>query len=213
MASVVDKLVSSFPQIPPLDPSKKYQLVIDQARGEYNRIYDVYSRASAEIEPLTKHWEKRYQSIEVLPTTQEKLKEELSKNIDQYIKYRQMREDTYRILKIFDEAIVECTPPLLDVETLVVLGKLNAKISDIQQAYDKIFTVDLSQIKEQRERIQQLYNRIINSLPALRQSLEPLAIHCNTGWKILAIFGQTPYVNTLVAAREKEIQALVKIAE
>lgn len=197
-----------FPNIPPIDPSRTYQAIIEGARREYNKIYQPYSDAACEIEALARHWEERYKKIEDLDLPREGLQQELNKNVDEYIKYRKMREEAVRINRVFEDAVIDCTPPHLDPGTLEALGKLSAKVSDIEAVHKKVFKDDLEQLKEQKGRIAALLDKITKTLRILKISCEPLAIHCHPGgWSsYLPSLRTAPFVSALVDARVDELQ-------
>lgn len=193
---------------------KTYSEVMNAAFSEFQNKYESYSKQAAEIEPLTKSWLNRNLSLDPnkVDSNQES---ELNQDIEKYKGYRGMREDTKKIIGLFEQAITYCAPPTLDPSMLQTLAKMGFDIEEINTKYKELFSDKLKDLKEQKEKIQKLYEKILPELAQLRIAGEPFAVHCakRTSWiavpaALYSVLNQTPYFNALVTQRKEVLKDL-----
>lgn len=206
---------SHFPEIPPAQEEEMYAATVNATRTEYNTHYAAYKSEVDAIASLVVTWRDRHTEIiagKVTLDSQQK-KAELNEKIDRYIQFRQVREDTKRILGVYQAAIAELEPPPLDIDTLKRFQRLRINISDLLKTpYDQMFTTDLSDLKAKMVLIQEMYQKAVLDLVSLREALEPLAIHVldyswasHQGLKVYET-SHTPLVKGLVREREKALK-------
>jgi len=216
--------VSYFPEVPPVAQGDTYRAIIDGARAEYNGHYEVYNAEADRIAPLVQEWGEKHVHIlagtaEPMPTADEQ-QADLNRKVDRYIELRKVRDDTIKIRGLYDQAILKCTPPELDRDTITVLLRMKVKVADLKVAYDSMFTTDVNQLKDQRDKIDILAKRIIPALVTLATTVENYAFHVqgytNSALSISAyqaqkvLMGSTaPLLKGMVVAREKVIADLV----
>lgn len=200
--------VSFFPNLPQLDPTQTYATIVETARAEFQK-YAGYSDQGNEIDGLTKDWTQYHKTlvdhtIEKYPTPEE-LQADLNTKLDTYVKYRVVRNDLLRIINIYNVAILNLTPPALDLATLTVLQRLNANVVELKAKYDTQFTENRNQLIEQAGKIRELYAKFKTEALKLKLSLEPLAKLVNPAWGMPQMFnqaaGRAPWVDAALAAR------------
>lgn len=217
--------VSHFPQIAPLVANEAYAAMIDEARANFAN-FDSFNNQADEVAPLAVTWGKRHAeliagTVEPMPTTDE-MSAELNTKLDLYIKYRKVRDDALKIMKIYDKTIQKCTPPVVTKEVedfLAVLQRCKVKLTDLKGPFDQVFTTDVDLLKDQREKMAGIYKKIVVPLQTLCAKLELLAFHCGkysngAHLALQAYHGSyTPLIKLMVEAREKAIKALLQPAE
>ncbi len=212
-------MASFFPVIPPSAPAELYGTIIDQARANF-ASYGELSALTDEVALLAAAWGKRHALLlagtaDPMPSKEEQ-EVELSTKLGLYFKYREVRGNLSEIVKIYNAAIKQCTPPPVTPEVqqfLVVLQKSKIKLSDLQGALDQVFTQGVAQLKDQRDKIDALYNKIVPPLQTLCSSLESLAAHVK-GYITYGIpyntlklteASTTPLVKAMVRKRQEEL--------
>ncbi len=217
--------VSHFPQLAPLGADEAYASVIDKARANFAN-FDSFNTQADEVAPLAVTWGERHAkliagTVEPMPSLDDQ-RAELNTKLDLYIKYRKVRDDSLKITEIYDKTIEECAPPAVTKEVedfLAALQKCKVKLTDLQGPFDRVFTTDVDQLKDQREKMAGIYKKILLPLQALCAKLEQLAFHCggySTGAHLAlrAYEGSTtPLVKSMVRAREKAIADLLQQAQ
>lgn len=217
-------VVTYFPAVREFQGSETYRAVVDAAKAEYQKNFQLHSAKCDEIDALAAQWNER--NVELIAGTADQMpsketlrNEELIQKREKYMSYRATRKDLDRILKVYDRAILYCTPPVLDVATIEVLVKLKAKVSDLKFAFDQIFTTERDSLIEQRAKIQELYEKIILKEAILCTALENLAYFAfeynPVSYQPLKLYeGSThPLVKQLVTAREKELVVITSAAD
>lgn len=211
-----------FPIIPQV--GQKYAQVAQAALALYNDnytaegTYNFFAKAE-EITGVVEKWTARHDLV-VKGTTEdqpsmETLRTECGKKLVEYIAFRHIRDETARIVEVFNEAIQYLTLTAgLDTHTLVVLKLCGIDVGQVEKRVASIFgTVQVQQqqsLKEQlvakRQELTQFHTDMCAKCALLRKSLEPLARHTAPGgysigaavsWMTESV-GQTPYVNALV---------------
>lgn len=215
MASVAAAVVSLFPEIQPVAPEEMFSSTVDAARAEYNEYYAVYKEAADRIASLAKEWEKRHTLVIAgkvnPPLSADQETAELNQKVDTYIEFRQVREDTKRILDVYKEAIKELQTPVLDPNTLRVFQRAGVKMTDLRTPFDQVFTADVTLLRTQMVLIDEMYKTIVHDLESLRTALEPLGVHSlRYTWishSSLKVYEKslTPIVKSLVREREKAL--------
>lgn len=221
---------SYFPSIPASDPSAHFETYIRKAKDKYTAHYADYSAKTAAIEPLTLTWIERIGKLrkkEDLPAdapadefvkTRDDLDTEFRAKIEVYMGFRKVRDDIPKIIALYDSVIAYClpnkgaTPYSLDPDTLIILQNLKlVNMDNLKAGYDQVFTKDMKQLKDQKQKMQEIFDKIIPALKSLRRALEPLGV-LRSDYKGYAIpvglngtIGRTPYVNEAVEARIKEL--------
>jgi hypothetical protein len=207
--------VSSFPILPPVGHADLYSSLIASARKGHTQHYANYNTAADLILPLAAEWGARHAQIiagtaEPKPSADE-ITAEINTKVGTYCTNRRMRDNTERILALYDKVIAECEDQSLDPATLVKFLKLKIKLSDLKTPYDRAFGVGVPQLKAQRELIFALGEKLKPSVKALSTSLEPLVAFSQgyTGvymanYLALKAYhkSHTPLVKLLVAAHE-----------
>jgi hypothetical protein len=149
---------------------------------------------------------------------------ELTNKVELYIKYRKVREDARKTVATYDEALLEYVPPVITKEVedfLSLLQRSKIKMADLKGPFDQAFTTDAAQLKDQRDKIEGIYKKIVPPLHSLCVELEVLAAHVKGyNWSNPLHRGQynvlkvaegstTPLVARLVKDREAVIAAVV----
>ncbi len=192
--------------------TRSYDEIARSARIEYENHHATYLARADEIDPKVAKWSDRNKQLEA--SSVEKLVDEFPENLDEYIAYQTIRNDINdRILPLYQKAIRELSPPILDPTTMAVLERLKIDTSPIDAAYYEIFKVQLNKLNDEKGKFQKLYDRIKPSLEKLRYALEPLAklratiYNISVSWTDWAS-QNTPYVNAAVQARKKELKLI-----
>ena len=103
---------------------------------------------------------------------------ELNEKLQIYIQSRKTREDLKRIVAVYNRAIADCSPPILDQTTLIELEKMDFDMSRTKATYNRIFTKEVDALKDEQKEIANLYKGFCITLKDLKASLEILAAHC-----------------------------------
>lgn len=199
--------------------SRLYETHIEAARREYNDHYDAYNKIPEAIDKLTPVWTERHGKlkrrsadapadvqVDEFTKTKEELDVEYWGKIDIYIGFQAKRNDAERILNVYDAAMAYCKRPILDKATQTVyenLGLVTQEHAGV--VFEKIFTTGLQQLKDQRAKMQAVYDRIFSSLRKLRYALEPLGKLTSDYQGVSRPFG-TPYVNADVLSRKEQLE-------
>jgi hypothetical protein len=181
MASSAQITTSPFSTLPQIDPNDYYAEVIQKARSETTTHYASYLTSFEEMKPLIETWKSRHYQILrgelAKQPNPEELTQELNEKVNAYIGYRKIREDIKRIQSVYTHAINRCNPPSLDAPTIIELKKIGCDIAGMQKQYEQVFTTSVNELKDEAQKIDQLYKDFFPILSGLRESLEILAAY------------------------------------
>ncbi len=206
--SMAAAATSLFPALPAFTPDQRYSAIMKSAESEYANYEPLFKQAES-LDSTLRDWQTKYANITEYAKTKSKedLETELNGVADQYNSLRNIREECLRILAIYDRAIAQCQPPTLDTDTLTVMARLGINLGILKDRYNAVFQEDLERLKVQRKAIQELYNRMVSTLPQLKQSFDPLARHCSSTTLFsspLRLIGRAPYADAIATARRGE---------
>lgn len=203
--------VSNFPILPEIRHEESYTQIFEAAISKYRECYEKYSKKCSELDNLITIWDNEANTLKSSNAPAEIADAFVNSRIDQYIPYREIRNELLAMRNDFDNAIPRLEPPALDPATLIVMEKLNLNTKEFQEKYDESFIRNRNDLIEAREKVNNLYESIVPKLESLKQPLENIKYkysNCNQfTYRILQAYcqSQTPLVKQLVDEKEKQL--------
>lgn len=189
--------------------SKNYtDTYVNAAPGK--KTVNFYTKAK-ELTSVTQKWKERHDSIvrgqATGNTSIEVLRQERDNKALQCVAFRHIREETSRILTVFDNAIATLTLPKdLDGYTVGVLIQLQYGEESMKSRVRNIFTKKRNELIAKRTELQKFHIKVSSDYALLKLAFEPLAKHCaptdsrvkeSVKW-LKTQLGSTPYADGLI---------------
>lgn len=197
---------SSFPSLPPPDPSRFYRAVVADAKRQFTAVYRSCQDSLAATKAEIPKWEARRAEFENQPPPErDALERELSPKLAFYASHRAVRDQAQAIATTFEEVSF----PLLShdgeasfVHTLLTLQNLQAiDLGNAKAAFDHIFTVQAKILDTQKRLMQVRHKALKRQVLQLKLALEPLYKASSADPRpalpaaVNAAMGRAPYVD------------------